>query len=101
MLQRALSALSRPLLSSVSPRNRQSPSRSLSSPSQFPSEDAEKLFQYTRGRWLYNEREREYTTFLLISNTVTILRILFEMQKMTYVIHVSILTSWSELRARR
>lgn len=54
LLQRALSR-SKALWN----RSTQTPSRSLSSPSH--SEDIEKLFQYTRGRWLYNEREREYT----------------------------------------
>ena len=57
MLQRAVSR-SKALVSSVSPRNQTISSRSLSSPSY--SEDIEKLFRYTRGRWLYNEREREY-----------------------------------------
>ena len=58
-------------LSFISPINRQTPFLSLSSPSH--SENVEKLFRYTRGRWLHNERE---PSFLLISYPVTILRIL-------------------------
>lgn len=48
----------------VSLRKLPTPSRSLSYPSH--SEDIEKLFRYTRGRWLYNEREREYHFWYLL-----------------------------------
>jgi hypothetical protein len=75
------------------------PSRSHSSSSY--SDDIEKLFRYTRGRWLYNEREREShffcDSFCLVLKPSPALH---EMQKMTYVIPVSILRNLRRLHVK-
>ena len=75
MLQRALSR-SKASFSSVFPWNCLTWSRSLSSPSH--SEIIERLFRYTRGRWLYNKCELEYITLSpdIYKNTLQILRII-------------------------
>jgi len=57
MLHRAILWPKTLVSSMISLRNRSTPSRSNSSTSY--SEEMEKLFRYTRGRWLYNERQRE------------------------------------------
>lgn len=56
MLLRVLSR-SKALTSSISAQTRSTPSRSNSNA--LHPEETEKLFRYTRGRWLYNEHERE------------------------------------------
>lgn len=75
------------------------PSRSHSSSSY--SDEIEKLFRYTRGRWLYNERECELHFFFC--HSFCLLKpspASHKIQKLTYVIPVSILRNLRGLHVK-